>query len=518
MITIIIKNRFAVFVIFCNLFWGAALAQSDVQPLRNELKRLEQTIQTAHEILAAFPNDQAAVLLQNAEKIFKDLEYKLSLRPRLNPQDIQALISTARNAISIAERAIETAIRSPLQRLRNQLEELMRRAEHEVLGRGHHEAERLVQEAKKMQHQGDAAVNARSLVAIERYRQAIALLEKSLRLAGPPGPAVDDPASFYEIAKEQFAELQRQAREAMATCQDLAAQRIFQQGKKQALAAEDAYRRSDFRLAKQLFVGATRLVMRAMDLCRTHDHREINVEEELGRLTQTIARLEEQLSTQEFPHLTRVLLRAKELARQAEAAASQNQPERAKLLAEQGRRLIARLQRNLSPGNQDFREQCQTALLQLQNDLAEVETQTHEAGNAEAMRFAELARNAYNRAERICVNDHGALRARAGFWMMARLAHQLLLKAEALLQGEDAAPAQDVATVQRRLQQLDAALEEVRATFHDQQPGFAQTIFQQAVELRDRSWAAFQSEQQVLAMELSAIALELLREVSRFTN
>jgi hypothetical protein len=184
---------------------------------------------------------------------------------------------------------------------------------------------------------------------------------------------------------------------------------------------------------------------------------------------------------------------------------------------ERARFLVERARRNVTATPVDFKQKCESELQQLLTDLNEVDEEIRAAENPEAQNLVELARTAHGEAERICGRATNSLPALAAFRMMLRMGHQFLLQAESLSEDGSAANiSRNV--VQRRLQELEATIVEVRSNVHGDQTGFAQILIMQATSLRERAQAAYQRGYFVVATETSGMALDLLREALKLSK
>lgn len=493
--------------------WPTAVASQDPPPVLNsELSRLDRLLELARQALSVYENKEARDFLTKAETLRKEIEQKISQR---RYRESQLLI---REAITYVERAIKLTLDAPVLRLRAQLEEVLRRAETEVLNSGNREAQRLLQEAKRNRDLGDQAARSQSLRAIEYYQIGIALAERSLKLVAGRTSASNSLADLLERAKDYYLSLEAQAREGLSDCPNAIAQRLYQQAQRQIQSAQESFRRGEYALAQQFYNGATRLLLRAIDLCRPQGpsgpqaaHDVESLKHNLQALRESINTAEEELSRSNDPRGRALLDWARRLALEAEAAFSAQQPVRAMRRLERARFLVERARRNATVTPVDFKQQCESELQQLLADLNEVEDEVKAAGNPEAQNLVELARKAHSEAERVCNRATSSLPALAAFRMMLRMGHQFLLQAESLSQdGGSASIARNA--VQQRLKELEATLVEVRSNVQGDQTGFAQILVAQAATLRDRAQTAYQREYFVVAMETSGMALDLLRE------
>ncbi len=474
---------------------------------RMERDRLKRLIETAREVLAAYPNEQAQGLLAKAEALTKEIDQKIAAQ-----NYVQALL-LIREAIIIVENAIKLALKFPLQRLHNRLQELMQRAETEVVGSGNREAIRLVQEARKNKLLGEqAALRMQPLQAAQYFQAAITLLERALKLVGSNPGGNGEPGDLVQRSRDYFHDLEKQLEERLQSCENPASQRLYNQTQRQEQLAEEALRKGDYTLALQLYNGATRLLLRALDLCPSPNQNTDQIKTELSLLRELIAAAEEQVTASGNARDRALLDWARKIMLEAEGAIAAQKPLQAARRLERVRRLLERAQRNKTQTPVDYQDECEAALQQLHADIAEVREETQTAGNVAAQNFLELARKAHSEAEKICLRRPHTLQSVAAFRVMLRTGHQFLLQSETFLQEAAAPPAQDREALRQRLQQLEATITEVRTNIGDDSKGFAKILFDQAVDLQSRSQAAFQQGQYYLSAELCNLAFDLLRE------
>lgn len=473
---------------------------------RAERDRLKRLIETTHEVLAAYHNEQAQGLLAKAEALTQEIDQKIAA------QKYAHAMVLIREAIAILEKALKLALDSPLLRLHTRVQELMQRAETEVLGSNNREAIRLVQEARKNKLLGEQAVaRTQPLQAAQYFQVAIALLERALKLVGGNPGGDGNPVDLVNRGRDYFVDLKKQLEERLRSCANPAGQRLYNQTQRQERLAEEASRRGDFALALQLYNGATRLLLRALDLCPAQSQNADQLGAELTLLRELMASAEEQVLQSNNPRDRAMLDWAQKLMLEAEAALAGQKPIIAYGRLERSRRLVEKVLRNKTQTPIDYQKQCEESLQQLRADLAETQEEINASNNTEAQSFFELAQKAGAEAERICQRQPHALLSLAAFRAMLRLGHQLLLQSETFLQ-ENTPAIQDRAAIQQRLNQLDATIAEVRSNLTNEQKDFATMLLTQAVVLRDRAQAAFQRGQFYLSAELCDLAFELLRE------
>ena len=501
------------------LFGHAADLQAQgrlIQEVRAELEMLNRQIEIARDVLAVFPNEQGEKILQQVRELRDEAAKILTSAAPGNRQILEAR-QKIKSALALVESLIRRGLERPVEQLRTRLEELMRRAENEVIGSGNREAERLVHEAKKHQQLGIENLARHGLRGLEQFRIAIGLLERSLNLVHGRGrPNVDR----IQRARDYFQDLESQFRDAIAVCDNPAAHRIHNQGQKQARAAEDAYLKGEYLIAQQFYNDATRLLLRAIDMCRTgiQDLPQAGerLRNQLSALTSDIAAAEKQIDPGDERGFI-IIERTKRMAREAETALLKNRNDDAWRFLQRGRLLLERALRLRKRDAGSVAGQCNSILEQLQSDIRDLDEEERQSPNVEARSLIALASKSQSVAASLCEKSNTSPQSVATFRMMIRGSHQLLLQAEALLQ-EASEPAPERAILEQRLRQLDATIEEVRSDIEDDPTGFGKTLVDQAIQMRNQATAALKVGQLNVSMEASNVALDLLRAALKLSQ
>ncbi len=500
--------RFRLSLLLLVFAVGIASAQRPAAAdVRAERERLKRTVETAHEVLTAYPNERAQQLLLKAETLTKEIDQKIAAG------NFVLALAQIREAISLVEKAIKLALESPLLRLHNRLQELLQRAETEVLGGDNREAIRLVREARKNKQLGEqAALRMQPLAAAQYFQAAIALLERALKLSGGNSGGEGNPAELAQRARDYYLELNKQLEERLPQCENPAARRLPDQIKKQMLLAEEAARKGEHALAVRFINNAIRLLLRALDLCAANAGKQDAgaLAAEFNTVRELLAAAEEQLAVSHEPRARALLDWARKLLLEAEADLAAQRLQQAQSRLARARALIERVLRHKAQAPIDYQTQCEAAVEQLAADIDDLSEELTTSSNADAQNFLELARKARLEAGKICQRKPHTLQSVAAFRALLRLGHQFLLQAETLLQ-ETAPAAQDQEALRQRLQQLEATLTEVRSNLGSAPNNLAKVLVEQVVDLRDQAQAAYQRKQFYVSAEFCNLAFELLR-------
>jgi hypothetical protein len=487
----------------------------DLPMVRRELERLDRLLETARQVVSAFENREARELILRAEALRKEAETHLSpVRPR--DEELLKALMLIRQAIDLTERAIKLGLEGPLTRLRNTVDDLMRRAEYAVIGSCNPEAERLLGEAKKNRAAAESVMNTQAPRRVfELYQISKTLTERALSLVEGRGSNV---ATTVNRAKERFSHLDARAREAIETSKNPAALQVYQQAIKQARAAEEALQQCKLLIAQQLYFGATRLLLRAIDLALGGQNIPENARKEVALVQDLIEAADEETKDRADARSQVLLERARTLVREAEAAVEQKQYREVRWRIELARNFVDKAMRGrgqTSESTQSFEQRCDEMLQQLTQDIQEVGAKAREANQAEALQLVELATRAHQAAENACRQGQQTkkLRHYRIAFQLIRTAHHFLLRAESLLRDTSAISTPAREEVAQKLTQLDNALQEMSQAATEGGSELDQLFVQRAVELRDRARAALASGQLHVAAETIAVAFELIREI-----
>ncbi len=494
------------------------LAQTDPTETRVKagLLELRDAIFKAKEIVARVDHREARDLLNKAEALLKEAEAKYARALTMNDNRLRDLLlkeALANIALGKAnvERALNLALDFPLVRLRNTLQELMRRAEQVVLGSNHSEAKRLVFQARKTQLEAERAADRNPRRAVELLQIAIALAEKAINLVEGRKPSDTNPGINRE--RERYENLKKRAVEAIDAGKNNAAQLVFEQAEKQARTAEDSFRKGEIAVAQQLYNGATRLLLRAIDLAMVGRKGQDYGRNEVALLQDLIQTAQQEARENADPRAALFLERARVLVREAEVAIERQQPAEAKWRLELARNFVDKAMRKVDRGAakaENLAQRYNDALLELARDIEEVRARGREANKPEAAQLLELAANALTAAE----NAGRQNRLVIGFQLI-RMAQHLLLRAETMLRdsaADNAANAPARETMLQRLTQVENALQEISNSGDAES---CETVRLQALEMLKRSRAALERGQLRLALVIAEVANDMIENCVR---
>jgi len=503
-------------LVFATAFPASAQSDATEARVKAGLLELREAIIKAKEILARVDHRAAQDLLNKAEALAKEAETKYTLAQTMNDNRLkELLLKEALGHIALGkvyvEQAVKLALDFPLNRLRNTFQELMRRAEQVVLNSNHSEAKRLVFQARKTQLEAERAAMRDPRRAVELYQVAIALVEKAINLVEGRKPSDTNPGINRE--RERYENLKKRALEAIDASKNNAAQLVFEQAEKQARTAEDSFRKGEVAVAQQLYNGATRLLLRAIDLAMVGRKGQDYGRNEVMLLQDLIQTAEQETRDNADPRAALLLERARALLREAEAAIERQQPLETKWRLELARNFIDKAMRKTDRGAlkaENLAQRYNEALLELARDLEELNARARETNKPEAAQLLELATNALTAAE----NAGRQNRPVMGFQLI-RMAQHLLLRAETMLRDTAVTTAANMPAreaVLQRLTQVENALPEISNSSDAES---CETVRTQALEMLKRSRTALERGQLRLALIIAEVANDMIEKCVR---
>lgn len=493
--------------------------------VKKSLEELKNLLAQANEVLNVFENREARDLLVKAFEFYKKAEDQYS-RALMSAREREGLLNMAMGNINLARPLVLRAMRLSLERqvvlLRNSVEELLHRAEQMVIASGNRDAERLLREAQKRKREADQEIAAQNYAkAVASYNLAKSLAERALKLVegARPTPEVT-PETTITREKERYENIATRAREAVETSKSSAARAVFEQAQKQARAAEEAFRKGKLVLAQQLYRGAARLLLRAIDLAMTGRQLQDYGRNEVALLQDLIQTAEQEAKDSMTPREALLLERARTLAAEAEAAIDRKQAQEAKWRIELARNLVDKVMRQTGRSidtQENLARRYEEALQELARDIEEVRAKAREANHLEALQLVELAATAYRAAENAGQQSRPArpLRKLRLAFQLIRTAQYFLLRAETLLRESSApnvvtAPARSV--VDQQLVQLENSIQALRQASQPNDPESCQAVAAQAMEMGRRAQAALERGETRVALAIIEVAEDLIEQ------
>ncbi|MDZ7261639.1 MAG: hypothetical protein ONB05_05990 [candidate division KSB1 bacterium] len=489
-------RRLIIIPLFLAFVWQSAFSQIlPRERVQLALERLDEQLTFAREMVLFFDGELAKDLLRRAEELREAAEINLN----------NGRLLLAMRRIKRAQEVIDQALKVSLEESAQKMRELLKRAQDIVPGSHHEEAERLLREAKDHQDKAIMAFrNQRTQEALEHYRQAVFLAEKSMELV--QGKSRDNEKGFNE-EKQRFRELLERAKEMVQASQNEEAKKVLRQAMKQAQETKEALDQGNFQLAIEGYHKATRLLLRAIDLAggdvrniEASAWNEVTVLEELIRSTQ------EKIEGSKNERALFLLERALILQQEAQQALAAKEYQVALRQAGLARNFMGRALRVLDTRVPELKPRTEQELNQLQQDLKEIATKVKATPDKEAHQLIDLAQKNADLAEQACKNEKYQL-ARERIWV----ANRFLFTADVLALGsQQTEVVKD--KIEARIQNFDDLLAGVKTQIENSHQELALELLQQAQAMRQEAEKALKDEHLNIAKECLDVALELIRK------
>ena len=301
-----------VFYISVLIFSLQLAAQTQLQPqLTSSVNRVEEQIKLAQNLVQAFPNKQAITYINQAKRLVR--EATNSPVDKSNAAMKQQQLSMAHK---YAQQAVNLLSTIPAKRIRNDVEELIRQAEQIVPGKLNKNAERLLNRAKSNQQQANQALtNGDYLKATEHLRIAQFLVERSMTLVSDQKGNINEQLL---IEKNRFNDLLQKARRSVATCQNPNAKKLLSEANKQRRNIAQAANNRNYKFALNLYYNASRLLLRAIEICQGRRIPQVEIAlEELELFKDTLSSVQQNADKTQTAKQKMILRRAENLHEQA---------------------------------------------------------------------------------------------------------------------------------------------------------------------------------------------------------
>lgn len=492
-------NRVVVFLLLLLGFAAAMQSSLEAQTrpprevLRQLAEQIKEKIATTRQILSEFPNERARQLLDQAMENFREAE------AFYNREEYSQAKAKFDAAIRLLDQALGLALDNTLKRLSSRLNDLMRQAENEVIGKGNREAERVLQNAKSEQRRAEEAVQRGTYAhAIERYNLAISLAQKAIDLA-----------RVVDLGHDRFYALAERVKDAVETCDNAQARTIYDLALKNYRRAEEALSQGNRPMAEQMYNGAIRLLLRALDLCTSGSYTtdERILRNEVATVRELINSARGQMQTRDDPRSRALMQRTEEQLRRAESAIEQGQYTIARTQLGLVRNLMERVLRSgMSPAGTEA-QRTESELDLLRDDLQRFQQQ-HPSIDSETRELLQYAEQAATRAQQ----DFAEGRHRAAIQQIL-IGQRLLSRAENNLQGTRQGISRNIA--EAKINRLRELLREAEAALTDRNTPFSDRLLNDAKNLLIQANAKLAEQRYYLAGELADIGTEMLMTALR---
>jgi len=483
-----LTNIILIFLFIILIFIESLLAQHNRIFIENELQRLNESLSFANELVLAFGNRQARQALQEAKRSMD----KAIEQFRQNHLDrSKFLIGQSYDSITFAMNiTFKLAGGSLLDRLRD----LIRQVEQVVEGCENKEAARLLRKAKKNQQMALRSYRKHMIrETFEYYRLATFLARRALMLCDIKHKNLHD--QFLE-EKERFQQLLQKAENLCKENRSERAALLIQQARKQALQTHHAYNTKKYKQALEHYYKATRLLLRAIELCESrdflsHDRLERKAQNELTLLNEFIESAQEKLAETRNARAKLLFQRALQLKKEAQQAFNMKRFIISLKKSELARNALGRAHHILNSSEPGLEVRVESEIDKLKNDLKNVEELAKNSSNQEATEFIGLSRQFLDKSVQACEKKQYRLALEE-----VLVANRLLNMTRKLARTSEIETI-DRTEIERRLDEFEGLISTTRAEIESSNNKLALNLLKQAQDLFQQSKRALLANQLV---------------------
>lgn len=476
------------------------------QMVKSELQRLRHKISTANQVLRAYKNSEAEKLVRQAETLAKRA-YDLFQRRRFrNAQQ------TIMQAHQLLNQAMQLALRNPLRRLINRLQLLFRQAESLVIGSGNNEAVRLLNRARDHHRRAEhLRRNGDYFQALDQYRLAIKYVENALnRVRSRDQTSLDVRPDLSDTERSRFEALAERVHEAVRSSQNANARTIYEQALRQARKAMDAYHSGHRQMARTLFNGAYRLLLRALDMASKQNNLHPQyLRSELATLHEMLRQVESSPQAAADSQFKNLVQRVRQNLRRAQIAIDEDRLRAAQSYLKLSRTLLSRLMRGYPKNTPDHARRVSEALTNLKFDLQQAERRVEQSDNEQARELLRFARQAARRAQRSYENGRTSLALQ-----QVLVAQRFLTRIDAVIAPNR--PRLDRQGVELRIERLRQMIQDIENDY--ELTDVTRNLLRQAKEMQAQAEKELAQGRRLVAFELADIGIELLKKAVRLSN
>jgi len=479
------------------------LGQPQSRKYEHEIRRVNEKLENAQNILATFPGEQAAGLLQEAIALIEQA------KGQYGRGSTQRALSSLSAASTLIDKALSLAMDGSINRNINRLLILLEQAENVVFSSGKRDAHDLLKLARKHESDAKNALNRGNIIkASEKINLAYTLAEKAIRLAGSTPRGLDLSPADVEGGENRFETFAERVREAVKESGSRQAQDVFQR----ALKEYNNLNRKNFKgkagSASAHYEGAMRLLLRAYDLATKGKGGQSA--QQTGQEIEVVKALYFQARDQTsagMPRRADILQRIQSNIIKAESANRQSNKQSARIYLKLARQLLS----HISRGTGDRRESLKSRVVgegrALEDDLAAFE-QNFSGEDADSAALLRLAKNAARLAT-IHIN-------RGQFQLAAQrvfIAQRFLSKAGAGKNRMDTAS--ETAAARSKIDRLQMALENAETALTDSNERVIRQNINDAAAMLKQAEAQLKEGRTFTAFELAEFGLLLVTKALR---
>jgi hypothetical protein len=488
-----------IFTLTTFMLVGYVRAQTDIVDLTSVLERFDTRLKTVSELVSQFDNRQASSLVKQAETLRTE-----AVRLYQNGQRIRAA-ATLKQAYALLDQAVTETLNGPLARTLKEVDALLQQADRLVLESGNKQAIRLLNKAKDNRERGAKSLSASGAnLAFQYLNLAKAQAEQAMSLV--QNGSLPERDVVYDFLR-QHQLLQERADEVVQDSDNAQVKQVYDQAIRQSRLGETAVSQGRLDEAKRYFTASNNLLIRVIDMLSTTSVDLSRLDTQIQRVQELLEQVRSEIGDDSRPRARRLLLQANRMLQEAEAslAAGRNVEAASKLKLAEG---LTNRARRLSNGVDRPRavERLFDAIESTKAEIAELEAEAMERASPDALSLVAMARRATLRAETAA--KAGAPRLA----LEAVLAAQRLLTRADKLVGQDDTVAPTKETVQRRFEQLDAAIAEAETELAESGQELNRQLLDSAKDIRNTSYESFENGSYHAADEGIQVAFDLVRK------
>lgn len=494
------KSLISLILSFLFAFWmhpDSLLAQHTRIIIDNELRKLDESLSFANELVLAFGNRQARQAIREAKKSMDKAIEQFRLN-RLNRS--RFFINQSYRSITFAMKiTLKLAGGSLLDRLRD----LIGQVEQVVEGCENKEAERLLKKAKKNQQMAIRAYkNQMVRETFEYYRIGTFLVKRALNLCDNKNKNLSD--QFFE-EKERFHQLLQKAENLLKENPSEKAVLLIQQARKQALQTQHAYNRGKYKQSLEHYYKATRLLLRAIEICEfqnmlPRDRIESKAQNELTLLGELLESTEEKIAESKNVRAKLLFHRAQRLRKEAQIAFNAGRFRISIRKSKMARNALDRTFQILKLNEPGLDVRVENEIDKLNNDLKNVEEMVRNSENSEAVKCIELSKGFLNKSIQAFEGKNYYL-ALEGIL----LANRLMNLGEKLARSKEKGSI-DKKKIEMRLREFDELILNTSQDIQSSDNPVAKNLLKQAQNLYEESKSALQENKLVFAKNILEVA------------
>ena len=359
-----IKIIFLIIILFCVASVPAkSYAQNTgANHLQSMLQELDQKIASLEKIAAQFNNAQLKQGIQTIKAHRrKAVAFSRKKQYRLAEQELKIALRLSNTFLKKSVDAIVKNYQAPL-------EEMRRRAENQIHMHYNSDADRLLKKAKEVRQNAIRALqNGNFSKASDLYKVEKSLLENCMKILEQNAP---EKYASFQSERENFLELKNQAEKSVQRSRTSLTTSLYNQAIEQARKADEALKKGNLKKANLYYQWSTRLLLRVINLTEGGNYSLSQQAKDNLNLTQQVY----EGTIREYSGKTnlmakKLLNQAKNLLMDAHVDFNQQKYSSAIQKTDVARKILLRLQSNPIQKNENYRQQLEENIRNLEQTL-----------------------------------------------------------------------------------------------------------------------------------------------------